>query len=72
MLQPLSRKVLNAVNRALYKDDGLSYFENKVGPELEKTKKKICKIFKHDGLNITTETNLHIIEYLDVTFDLKT
>ena len=46
-----------------YRDNGLSYFENKSGPELEKIKKKICKIFKDNGLNITTETNLHITEY---------
>ena len=50
----------------------LSCFENKSGPELEKIKKKICKIFKDNGLNITIETNLHITEYLDVTFNLKT
>ena len=28
--------------------------------------------FKDNGLNITIETNLHITEYLDVTFNLKT
>ena len=56
----------------LYRDDGLSCFENKSEPELEKNKKKIRKIFKDNGLNITTETNLHITEYLDVTFNLKT
>ena len=39
---------------------------------MEKIKKKICKIFKHDGLNIPIEINLHITEYLDVTFNLKT
>ena len=50
----------------------LSCFENKSGPELEKIKKEICKIFKDNGLNITIETNLHITEYLDVTFNLKT
>ena len=50
-------------NIGLYRDDGLSCFENKSGPELEKSKKKICKIFKD---------NLHITEYLDVMFNLKT
>ena len=59
-------------NIRLCRDDGLSCFENKSGPELEKIEKKICKIFKDNGLNITTETNLHITEYLDVTFNLKT
>ena len=59
-------------NFGLYRDDDLSYFENTSGPELEKIKKKICKTFKDNGLNITIETNLHITEYLDVTFNLKT
>ena len=59
-------------NIGLYRDDGLGSFENKSDPELEKTKKKISKIFKDNGLNITIETNLHITEYLEVTFNLKT
>ena len=58
-------------NIGLYRDDGLGSFENKSDPELEKTKKKISKIFKDNGLNITIETNLHITEYLEVTFNLK-
>ena len=59
-------------NIGLYRDGGLSCFENKSGPQLEKIKKKICKTFKDNGLNITIETNLHSTKYLDVTFNLKT
>ena len=59
-------------NIGLYRDNGLSCCENKSGPELEKIKKKMCKIFKDNDLSITTKTNLHITEYLDVTFNLKT
>ena len=33
--------------------------------------KKMCKIFKENLLNITVECNLAIINFLDVTFDLK-
>ena len=66
------KSVFGGKNIGLYRDDGLTCFENKSGPELEKIKKKICKIFKDNGLNITIETNLHITEYLDVTFNLKT
>ena len=36
-------------NIELYRDDGLSCFENKSGSELEKIKQKICKIFKDNG-----------------------
>ena len=59
-------------NIGLYRVDGYSCFENRSGLELEKIKKKICKIFKDNGLNITVETNLYITEYLDKTFNLKT
>ena len=58
-------------NIGLYRDGDLSCFENKSGPGLEKFKKKTCKMFKDNGLNIAIETNLRITEYLDVTFNLK-
>ena len=58
-------------NVGLYRDDGLCCFQNLSGPQLEKSKKKICKIFKSHGLNITIESNLVITEFLDVMLDLK-
>ena len=58
-------------NIGLCRDDGFSCFENNSGPELEKIKKNICKIFKDNGSNIIIETNLHITGYLVVTFNLK-
>ena len=58
-------------NIGLYRDDGLSCFQNISGPDSEKIKKKMCKIFKEDGLNITVECNLALTDFLDVTFDLK-
>ena len=58
------------MNFGFYGDDGLSCFENKSGPELEKkqTKRRYVNFFKDNGLNITSETNLHITDYLDETF----
>ena len=32
----------------------------------------MCKIFEDNWFNITLEINLHITEYLDATFNLKT
>ena len=58
-------------NIGLYRDDGLSCFQNISGPDSEKIKKKMCKIFKENRLNITVECNLAITDFLDVTFDLK-
>ena len=56
----------------LYRDDELGCFQNLSGPESEKVKKKLCKIFKESGLSITVECNLQITDFLDVTFDLRT
>ena len=58
-------------NIGLYRDDGLSCFENISGPDSEKIKKKLVKIFKCNGLSITVECNLIVTDFLDVTFDLK-
>ena len=41
------------------------------GPNSEKIKKKLFKIFKSNGLRITVECNLIVTDILDVTFDLK-
>ena len=55
----------------LYRDDGLGCFQNLSGPQLERVKKKMCKIFENFALKITIENNLQITDFLDVTFDLK-
>ena len=55
----------------LYRDDGLSCFQNMTGPQAERVKKKICEIFQSCGLKITIETNLQIKDFPDVTFKLK-
>ena len=56
----------------LFRDDGLSCFQNLSGPESENIKRKRCKIFKNHGLNIIIECNLRITDFLDITFDLRT
>ena len=53
----------------LYRDDGLGFFKNKSGPELEKIKKPIQSIFRESELKITIQCNLKIVDYLDVTFN---
>ena len=58
-------------NIGLYRDDGLCCFHNMPGPEVERTKKHICELFKKYGLNITIESNLLVTEFLDVSLDLK-
>ena len=55
----------------LYRDDGLGVLRNLPGPETERLRKYVVKIFKDCGLSITSKTNLRIVDYLDVTFDLQ-
>ena len=45
---------------SLYRDDGLSFFQNISGPESVKIKMKMHNIFKENRLNITVECNLTI------------
>ena len=64
-------EICNKSNIGLYRDDGLSVFRNKSGTQLEKMKKKLQRLFKEYDLEITAESNLKIVNYLDVTFNLK-
>ena len=58
------------VNIGLYRDDGLGVTTQRP-QQVENTKKKICKIFKDNGLKISVEANKHIVDFLDVTMDLQ-
>ena len=58
-------------NIGLHRDNGLSCFQNISGPDSEKIKKKMCKIFKENELSVTVACNLAINDFLDVNFYLK-
>ena len=64
------KNVIRKENASLYRDDGLGILRNLSGPEVERIRKKIIKIFKDCGLNITIKTNLETVDFLDVRFDL--
>ena len=49
----------------LYRDDGLGVMKNMSGPQLERKRKQIIKIFKDCGLNIAIKTNLKSVDFLD-------
>jgi hypothetical protein len=55
----------------LYRDDGLGVIRNSAR-NIENIKKELCVIFKKNGLRITTEANIKVINFLDVTLDLNT
>ena len=53
-------------NIGLYRDEGLPCFQNISRPDSEKIKKKMCEVFKENGLNITVECNLALTDFSDV------
>ena len=55
----------------LHRDDGLAILKGLSGPETEKIKQKVIKVFKDCGLKITIKANLHIVNFLDITLDLR-
>ena len=40
------------------------------GPQLERKKKKIVEMFKKYGLAVTIKTNLFVVNFLDIQFNL--
>ena len=54
----------------LYRDDGLMALELS-GPEFERVKKSITKIFKEYNLNILVSPRSKIANFLDLTFNLE-
>ena len=54
----------------LYRDDGLGTIYNSSGPEIERIKKQIVRMFKINGLSITIKTNQKAADFLVVHFDL--
>ena len=69
LLSELKHKVPE-VDFGLYRDDGLGVMNRTNGPQVERTKKKIIKVFKENGLKITIQMKLHRVDYLDTTMDL--
>ena len=70
MLSLISEKY-NKKDFGLYRDDGFGVGKNKRGPETEKIKKNIQKIFKENKLDIVIQCNMKIVNYLDVSLNLN-
>ena len=71
LLHQLKEELGQTIQIGLYRDDGLAILQG-TPKEIEDTKKKICKIFKDNGLRISIEANKKIVNFLDVTLDLVT
>ena len=63
--------ITGKLNTGLYRDDGLAFLRNTSGPDTERLRKKIIKLFKDNGLQITIDANLIETDFLDVTFNLN-
>ena len=59
-------------NIGLYRDDGLAAFNKTSGPQAERIKKDFQNFFKELGLKIEIKTNLKVVDFLNVTFNLTT
>ena len=55
----------------LYRDDGLAV-STATQRQIEILKKKICKIFERNSLQVTIEANTKVVNFLDITLDLGT
>ena len=57
-------------NVGLYRDDRLATC-TKTPKQVEAIKKEMCKIYKHNNLQITIEANKKVVDFLDITLDLR-
>ena len=55
----------------LYRDDGLILLERGTPRTADMLRKKIIKLFKQNDFEIEIETNLKVVNYLDVTLNLN-
>ena len=55
----------------LYRDDGLLVLRNVNGQQIDRVRKNTIQTFKDVGFLIDIETNLKIVDFLDITFNLN-
>ena len=66
----LLKTIIRKENVGLYRVDGLGIIRNSSGPEIDRMRKQIIKVFKECGLNIVIKMNLKTVDFLDVRFNL--
>ena len=54
----------------IYRDDGLMVVKGG-GPEADRARKKLVNIFNNEGLQITNECNVSVVNFLDVVLNLN-
>ena len=64
-------KLMSKKHFELYWDDARGILRNTFGPEADRKRESIVKVFKECGLSITCEVNKKIADFLDVRFNLN-
>ena len=55
----------------LYRDDGLAILKSLSVQKTERVKKEVIKVFKYCRLKTTIKSNFHIMNFLDITLNLR-
>ena len=63
--------IIDKNNCGLSRDDGLLVFYNVNGQQIDRTRKSFTQLFTDIGFLIDIETNLKIVNFLDITFNLN-
>ena len=66
----LLNSIIRIENVGLNRDDGLGVLQNLSGPDTERLRKLITKIFKDCGLTISIKKSLKTVDFHDVRFAL--
>ena len=69
ILSLLSNK-LNKQSSGLYRDNEMVLLRNTSKQTTDQIRKDIIEILKNSGFKIKIKTNLHIVDFLDITFNL--
>ena len=54
----------------IYRDDGLMVVKGG-GPEVDRARKEVIRIFQEENLKVTTECNSKCVDFLDIILDLS-
>ena len=66
----LLANIIDKNNSGLYRDDSLILLRNVNRQNMDRIRKNVIKIFKEVGFKIEIRTNLKIVDFLDVAFNL--
>ena len=70
-LSKLNEKCDNNKSIGLYRDDRLAAIRHGGPRSGDRIRKMFCDVFAKLGLKITAQANLHVLNFLDITLNLK-